>query len=274
MTEGRLRSAGGYRHAESITCGSVRSFAVTAIRRRSSTLQREVDLGCDRFLRLCAANVHYERVPDVQPLRRYVPRRQPIDPRIVTSGNSTPLGPRLSPLDDAPPQIAMPVAGIRLGLRQASVLSTACRGWLALQVPKRSCIWEDPSVEIDNYCSAVEIACAMLRHPSDDGYRLRTVWELIRGAGEVGEVAVDLIADEPPLVGDRKFDALLAAAVEYIAAQAEVPAPPWTGKPCRFLDEEWWVSDLPSGRRYARLATPAAFRRRGIWLDEHDLSSA
>lgn len=114
---------------------------------------------------------------------------------------------------------------------------------------------------------------AMVCHPSDDRYRMRAFYELIRGAQEVGEAAMELVADPPPLIGDSRFDALLGAAAEYIAAGLGQSAPTWAEDACRFLVTEWWVSDLPCGRSYARAGTPAAFKRRGIWLDEYDLSS-
>jgi hypothetical protein len=118
-----------------------------------------------------------------------------------------------------------------------------------------------------------DVARAVVGYPADDCYRLRAYHELIRGAQEVGEAAMQLVADEPPLIGDSRFDALLGAAAEYIAAGRGKPAPTWAENPCRFLDTEWWVSDLPSGRSYARTGTPRAFKRRGIWLDEYDLST-
>ena len=131
----------------------------------------------------------------------------------------------------------------------------------------------DCSAEVDRYCSAVDIARAMVCRPADDRYRIRAFYELIRGAQEVGEDAMRLVADEPPLVGDSRFDALLGAAAEYIAAGLGRPTPTWSENPCRFLGTEWWVSDLPSGRSYARTGTHRAFKRRGIWLDEYDLST-
>ncbi|ORA31256.1 hypothetical protein BST20_27330 [Mycobacterium branderi] len=113
----------------------------------------------------------------------------------------------------------------------------------------------------------------MLRHPGDDRYRMRAFYELIRAAADLGEAAMQLIAVEPPLVGDPRFDALLAAAAEYIAQRLGQLIPAWSQKPCRFLETQWWVSDLPSGRAYASSGTRPAFKRRGIWIDEHDLST-
>lgn len=49
----------------------------------------------------------------------------------------------------------------------------------------------------------------MVRHRADDRYRMRASCELIGGAQELGAEAMQLIVDEPPLIGDRRFDALL-----------------------------------------------------------------
>jgi hypothetical protein len=38
---------------------------------------------------------------------------------------------------------------------------------------------------------------------------MRAFYELIRGAREVGQDAMQLVGDEPPLIGDYRFDALL-----------------------------------------------------------------
>ncbi|MCV7034880.1 MULTISPECIES: hypothetical protein [Mycobacterium] len=132
----------------------------------------------------------------------------------------------------------------------------------------------DDSAEVDRYCGVVDVAHAMLHHPDDDHYRLRVFFELMRGAAAAGETAMQLFVDEPPPIGDPRFDALLAAGAEYVAERLKQSTPPWAHKPCRFLETQWWISDLPSGRAYARTGTHSAFKKRGIWLDKHDLSSA
>jgi hypothetical protein len=112
-----------------------------------------------------------------------------------------------------------------------------------------------------------------IREAADDHVRLRIFFEFIRGAGESGRAALQLIAVEPPWTTDQRFDALLAAAAEHIAAQRNCPGPLWTVAGDRFLGCGWWVSDLPSARALALVWTPAVFRRRGIYLDRHDLTS-
>jgi hypothetical protein len=117
----------------------------------------------------------------------------------------------------------------------------------------------------------VDIAAAM--RSTAEHVRLRMFFEFIRGADEVSHKAVDLIDREPAWIGDQRFDALMAAAAEHIASRWCQPGPLWTVASDRFLDFGWWVSDLPSARAQAMVWTPAAFRRRGIYLDRHDLTS-
>ena len=117
----------------------------------------------------------------------------------------------------------------------------------------------------------VDVAAAMRK--ATERVQLRMFFEFMRGADEVGHKAADLIEHEPGWTGDRRFDALLAAAAEHIASRWGQPAPLWTAAYDRFLDFGWWVSDLPSARALAMVWTPAAFRRRGIYLDRHDLTS-
>ncbi len=114
----------------------------------------------------------------------------------------------------------------------------------------------------------------LLRDQSDDQVRLRLVFEFLRGAEAAGEQLVLLLAAEPGDTGDRRYDALLAAVAEHLAAQAGLPVPAWAVSAERVVDGFWWVSDLPSARVQALVHAPAAFRRRGVLLDRHDLEAA
>lgn len=118
--------------------------------------------------------------------------------------------------------------------------------------------------------SLSEAAAGIARHP-DDAIRLRVFFEFMRGADEAGLAALPLITVEPPFTGDPRYDALLAAAAEHVSARHGLPAPLWTATAERFLTHAWWISDLSSARSFALVWTPAAFRRRGIYLDRHDL---
>ena len=44
------------------------------------------------------------------------------------------------------------------------------------------------------------------------------------------------IAEAPPLTGEPRFDAYLAALAEYVAVHHRLSRPPWACEPDRFLD--------------------------------------
>ena len=98
--------------------------------------------------------------------------------------------------------------------------------------------------------SLADTAAAILGF-DDDQTRLRIFFEFIRGAHETGRAALNLIADEPALTNDDRFDALLAGAAEYLCARWARPGPLWTIAADRFLHRAWWVGDLPSARAQA-----------------------
>ncbi|TXI64292.1 hypothetical protein [Mycolicibacterium mageritense] len=106
---------------------------------------------------------------------------------------------------------------------------------------------------------------------SDGEGRMRAFYEFMRGADAAGAAALRLIEAEPALTGDARIDALLAAAAEHVAARYGRPGPLWSVAVDRFLPAGWWLSDLPSVRAFALVGAPASFRRRGIYLDRHDL---
>ena len=118
-----------------------------------------------------------------------------------------------------------------------------------------------------------ETAEAIIR-ASDERTRLRIFFEFSRGADESGPAALSLTSREPPQTGDSRYDALLAAIAEHLTSRYGSPGPLWSCTVERFLVDEgpWWISPLPSARAHAMLWTPASFRRRGIYLDRHDLT--
>jgi hypothetical protein len=83
-----------------------------------------------------------------------------------------------------------------------------------------------------------------------------------------------LVEAEPDPVGDRRFDALLAAVVEYVCARALRPAPAWVAEPERFLEQWWFVSGLRSLHADALVHSPISFARRGVFVTGGALSYA
>jgi hypothetical protein len=81
-----------------------------------------------------------------------------------------------------------------------------------------------------------------------------------------------LLADEPPPTGDDRWDVLLAALAEHVAAREGRGAPPWTES--RVLQSFWFPFDSPAARADAYVHAPAAFRRRGIFVAPQELEVA
>lgn len=77
--------------------------------------------------------------------------------------------------------------------------------------------------------------------------------------------AADRIREEPATV-DPRTDAYLAAVAEHVAASRGLRVPPWTRHITRFLDYFWWPSATPALHARALVESPAAFRRRGIFI--------
>ncbi|MDP2709996.1 MAG: hypothetical protein Q8O56_02135 [Solirubrobacteraceae bacterium] len=74
------------------------------------------------------------------------------------------------------------------------------------------------------------------------------------------------IADRPAPTGSPRADAYLAALAEHIAAREGLERPGWSIEPDRFLERFWFVSEVPGFRAIAVVQSPAAFRRRGIFI--------
>ena len=80
------------------------------------------------------------------------------------------------------------------------------------------------------------------------------------------------LRERVPLTGTR-WDALLAAMVEHVAARHGLEAPDWVNEPARFLEDTWVVSEVPIIRRDALMFSPAAFLRHGAIPDPRDLDT-
>lgn len=81
------------------------------------------------------------------------------------------------------------------------------------------------------------------------------------------------VSERPSLVTDRPVDladdvaqAYLGALAEHTCAAAGVAAPAWATKPDRFLDRLWFGTDTPGLEAWCLVESPAAFRRRGLFI--------
>lgn len=103
-----------------------------------------------------------------------------------------------------------------------------------------------------------------------------------RGSSRAGRSL--LIGEEPPLTGERRFDAALAGIAELFAAEdpraparrkdsgagrthAEpIAVPAWVNAPERFVEPWWFVTSRPAFHAYTLAHTPAALARHGVFL--------
>jgi hypothetical protein len=81
-----------------------------------------------------------------------------------------------------------------------------------------------------------------------------------------------LLAAEPFSTGDPRWDVLLAALAEHLAARDGRGAPPWSES--RRLERFWFPFNTPAARVDAVVHAPAAFRRRGVFVSVHELEVA
>jgi hypothetical protein len=112
-----------------------------------------------------------------------------------------------------------------------------------------------------------------LRRTADVRVRWKLVWEFLEEyRWEAPEVQPSLLRDSPPEVGDERWDALLAAIAEHLAAGHDLAPPPWTEP--RVLRRPWFPAELRTQRTEALVWAPAAFRKHGVYLSARDLEAA
>jgi hypothetical protein len=86
------------------------------------------------------------------------------------------------------------------------------------------------------------------------------------------EARYQLLVDEPPGTGDERWDVLLAALAEHLAARDGRGAPAWNEP--RRLRRFWFPFNTSAARVDAVVHAPAAFRRRGVFVAAHELEVA
>ena len=108
---------------------------------------------------------------------------------------------------------------------------------------------------------------------ADSKVRWKLVWEFLEEyRWESTEVQLTLLQDEPAPTGDQRWDALLAALAEHLAARHDAAPPPWTE--LRVLHRPWFPAELAIQRAEALVWAPAAFRKHGVYLSARDLEAA
>jgi len=107
----------------------------------------------------------------------------------------------------------------------------------------------------------------------DDKVRWKLVWEFLEEyRWEPPETQANLVRTEPESVRDERWDALLAALAEHLAAQQDLGPPEWAET--RVLRRAWFPAELAIQRADALAWAPAAFRKHGVYLSIHDLAAA
>jgi hypothetical protein len=108
---------------------------------------------------------------------------------------------------------------------------------------------------------------------AEDKLRWKLVWEFLEEyRWEPPGAQPSLLEEEPSPVGDERWDTLLAALAEHLAAQHDL-APPERAE-LRVLRQPWFPAELKVQRAEALVWTPAAFRKHGVYLSAADLEAA
>jgi hypothetical protein len=112
-----------------------------------------------------------------------------------------------------------------------------------------------------------------LSRTADAKVRWKLVWEFLEEyRWEPPTVQPSLLQEEPTPVGDDRWDALLAALAEHLAAQHDLAPPEWAE--LRVLRRPWFPAELKVQRAEALVWAPAAFRKHGVYLSATDLEAA
>lgn len=108
---------------------------------------------------------------------------------------------------------------------------------------------------------------------ADESGRWRLVAEFLEEfRWESPDTRQDLLVEEPPTVGDERWDVFLAALAEHLAARDGRGAPTWVEP--RSLRRFWFPFNTRAARVDALVHAPAAFRRRGVYVAAHELEVA
>ena len=78
---------------------------------------------------------------------------------------------------------------------------------------------------------------------------------------------------QPSSVGDPRFDALIAALVEYHLAKHQIPLPAWVDNEELRLEKLWAFNEFAKDLNREEKLTPAAFRKKNILMAESELQS-
>lgn len=129
-----------------------------------------------------------------------------------------------------------------------------------------------PSTTRPVWRAAVDIHFALAEKKPNHAWRecIQLADDLER---EAPAVRVALAVGRPRPVGDRRYDALIAAITDYRLSEDDLPRPDWLDDPAYCLDEPWDIEPIPALRQAAREQTPEAFVRHGIYAAASEFAS-
>src|ERR1700685_566255 len=112
-----------------------------------------------------------------------------------------------------------------------------------------------------------------LSQTTDEKTRWKMFWEFLEEyRWELSDAQTALLMEDPPSVGDERWDALLAAVAEALPGNAVLAPPSWTE--LRVLARPVSPAELRIQRADALVHAPAAFRKHGVYLAAADLEAA
>ena len=115
--------------------------------------------------------------------------------------------------------------------------------------------------------SLADLAGHIRRQADDDRLAFRLCLEFLdEYRDEPSGSRAHLLEASPHGTGSARWNAFLGALAEHLAFHDGLPVPAWAQQEDRFLQESWFLLDLPSVRPSAIAESPAAFRRRAIWI--------
>jgi len=133
----------------------------------------------------------------------------------------------------------------------------------------RDWIAEHPPPD-ERFTQTIATAAERVRGGEDLRFAARELLDefALRGRDDLRLAA---LADEPGTV-DLHVDAYLGALAEHLARTCGLPVPRWALSETRMLDHMWFPGVAPGFRPTALRESPAAFRRRGIFIARGALS--
>jgi len=118
-----------------------------------------------------------------------------------------------------------------------------------------------------------EVSKCLAEHDEATGRRL--AFRFIEQFDRADQADRGRMVETAPLpTGDSRYDALLAAEVEYCCVRHGMPSPGWVNDPSRFVEEWWFVSGIKSLHANAVVHSPISFKRRGVFITEDSLTYA